>query len=77
MFLFVDNNAKSFYGWFDGVAIDNGLSIVEQKEDFRFVLGWDEQAHELATYKENFNRSPKIQANIAYRIYAKAKNSIA
>lgn len=70
-FLFVDNDAKNFYGWLDEMAIDNGLSVVEQKE-YRFVLGWDEQAHELAAYTSKFNRHPKTHAHIAYRIYVKA-----
>lgn len=72
LFLFVDNNAEIFYGWMDEMATSNGLSVVERKEDYRFVLGWDEQAHELATYTDKFNRHPKIQTYIAYRIYAKA-----
>lgn len=71
LFLFVDNNCTCFYEWFDEIALDAGLKIIEKREDYRFVVGWDEQADDLALYNNKFKRNPKLKANIAYRIYRK------
>ena len=71
LFLFVENNDNRFYGWFDEFAADAGLEFVKKQEDYRFVMGSDEQAEELMRYNERFGRSSKITASIAYRIYRK------
>jgi hypothetical protein len=71
LFLLVENNDRRFYGWFDEFAADAGLECIKKQENYYFVMGWDEQADELAIYNAKFERTPKITASIAYRIYRK------
>ncbi len=71
LFLFIDNNSACFYDWLDNIAADGGLEVVEKREDYRFVVGWDEQAGDLERYNNKFQRNPKLKAHIAYRIYRK------
>lgn len=66
LFLFVDNNAEYFYNWFDRLAQDNSISILQQ-DRIRMMLPWDEQKSDLGEYCEKFS-PPKVTANVAYRI---------
>ena len=55
----------------EAVLEQEKLTFVEKERDYRFVVGWDEQADDLALYNNKFGRNPKLQAYIAYRIYRK------
>jgi hypothetical protein len=68
-FLFVDNNSKSFYEWFDELANENGVSIIKSQETF-MVAPSDEKRADLGVYYEKFS-SPKLKANVAYRVAIK------
>ncbi len=70
LFLFVDNNAQSFYGWFDELAEEHHLECVKKENNIRFQTGGDEEARDLDPYYDKFGY-PKLGANIAYRIYRK------
>ena len=70
-FLFVDNNTREFYEWFDEVATQGGLATVKHTEGYHFSLGHDEQKEELEGYIAKFGWYPKLTTSIAYRIYVK------
>jgi hypothetical protein len=72
LFLFVDNSSWIFYNWFDDIAAQCRLVIVEnEKQDFsHFVMDWREEKRDLGIYFEKFG-DPKIQADIVYRVYRK------
>jgi len=65
-FLFIDNNSPNFYDWFDELALANNINILEKGED-RMRIPFDEDKTDLEIYFEKFS-SPKLTANIAYRI---------
>jgi hypothetical protein len=72
LFLLVENNDRRFYGWFDSFAAEAGLDCVTKREDYPFVMTWPgEQAKELERYNQKFERTPKLTASIAYRVYRK------
>lgn len=71
IFLLIDNNTQAFFTQFDEIAQDRGLDHVSGGGDLEYTLGWEEQADALDLYNKKFNRSPKIQFRIAYRIYRK------
>lgn len=69
LFLFVDNNSKDFYSWFDDLAMSNGVSIIKQEETY-MTAPVDEKKDDLGIYFKKFS-SPKLKANVAYRVARK------
>ena len=67
--LFIDNGAYSFYEWFDGLVTKHHYNIVESAQG-KIRMPQKEQAADLGEYFDKFG-SPKITANIAYRIIQK------
>ena len=68
-FLFIDNNSETFYGWFDGLASEAGLELVKGAEAVA-KMPWDEEKKDLEPYNTKFG-PPKLEANIAWRVYRK------
>ena len=66
LFLFVDNNNPKFYDWFDELAETHNIDIIKSKED-SITVPFEEEKSDLGKYLDKFN-SPKLTANIAYRI---------
>lgn len=68
LFLFVDNNDKDFYEWFDEFANANDVEIIARDET-RLVIPNDEKKSDLGVYFQKFSgHYPKLQARVAYRI---------
>jgi hypothetical protein len=67
--LFIDNNNSDFYNWFDGLAANHTVSIVEKFEG-TMKLPSAEEKTDLKDYFTKFG-SPKLQADLAYRIAVK------
>ncbi|MBF2066062.1 MAG: hypothetical protein IGS39_16835 [Calothrix sp. C42_A2020_038] len=66
LFLFIDNNHHQFYSWFDDLAKTHNIKIIDKGEGSN-SLPSDEEKLDLGIYFQKFS-SPKIRANIAYRI---------
>ena len=69
MMLFVDNNSSSFTGWFDRMAVDNGLNIITSN-CAKLVFSNEEEKTDLGIFFEKFGW-PKRESNAAYRILQK------
>lgn len=68
LFLFIDNNDRDgkFAGWFDKLAADHGVKLLESSLcDMAFDI--DEEKKDLEPYFSKFNW-PKRKSNVAYRI---------
>jgi len=70
LFLFIDNAAWKFYSWFDDMAAQGGLETVEKEDHVHILINWQEEKRDLGIYFEKFG-DPKIQSDIAYRVYRK------
>jgi len=66
LFLFVDNNNPEFYNWFDELANEFGVEILKSRQE-NMIAPVHEEKKDLGEYYEKFD-SPKIRANVAYRI---------
>jgi len=69
LFLFIDNRASEFYGWFDSLAAANGIEILEAKS-CNMCFSIDEEKTDLGRYYEKFGW-PKRKSEVAYRIARK------
>ena len=69
LLLYVDNNAAEFTNWFDGLAKENGWSILKAHAG-NITLPFEEEKRDLAPYIDKF-RPPKIGANVACRVAMK------
>lgn len=65
-FLFVDNNSREFYDWFDELAKTHSIDIIKSKED-SINVPFEEEKLDLGKYYDKFS-PPKLKANVAYRI---------
>ncbi|MFN8463959.1 MAG: hypothetical protein U0X20_00350 [Caldilineaceae bacterium] len=68
-FLYLDNNDSRFSSWFEEQARLNCLKLIEQRSS-GIGLSYDEQKTDLGPYLARF-RTPRLQGNVAYRLYAK------
>lgn len=66
LFLFIDNNSSQFYNWFDQLAENHKIVILSSKET-NMTVPFDEDKSDLGKYFDKFD-SPKLKANVAYRI---------
>ncbi len=64
--LFIDNNSSEFITWFDGLAAQHKLGIKEKFEG-TMKMPMAEEKKDLKEYYDKFG-SPKLQADLAYRI---------
>jgi len=71
LFLFVDNNASEFYGWFDSMAKAHNLKIIESRER-TMAFSNDEEKNDVEPYFRKFGW-PKRESNLAYRVCRKEK----
>ena len=67
--LFLDNKTPEFYGWFDDLAVKNGVDI-KMKCETTMTMPLSEQKSDLGKYYNIFkdDESPKIKSDVAYRI---------
>ncbi len=70
LFLYIDNNRPEFTDWFERLATENGLEIISSGDRPKECLPADEEKRDLGVYFSKFG-SPKITANIAFRIARK------
>ena len=66
LFLFVDNNNPKFSDWFDELADTYNINIIKRKEEM-MTVPFEEEKSDLGIYHKKFS-SPKLRANVAYRI---------
>jgi len=71
LFLYVDNGHADFNTYFDARWQAAGLECLIAEDNMRIIPRSTEQAAELATYNSKFERNPKIQAFISYRVLRK------
>jgi len=69
IFLFIDNNNDNFYDWFDQFASNYNIKIKDKGEEKK-NLPFEEEKLDLGEYFDKFG-SPKLTADIAYRIAVK------
>jgi hypothetical protein len=67
--LFVDNNAPTFYGWFDAILAECGWQIVAKYEG-HMLMPCEEQTVDLGAYCEKFGL-PRLKPDVAFRIARK------
>lgn len=67
--LYVDNNSPEFSDWFDGLVVGHGITI-HKSSSTDAQLPTDEEKKDLGEYYTKFG-SPKLTANIAFRIAEK------
>jgi hypothetical protein len=71
MFLYVDNNNEQFYGWFDSLAAAHSLEVLQSSEIPNMLISdFSEEKKDLGRFWEKFE-SPKLRANIAFRVCRK------
>jgi len=70
LLLFLDNNNPDFYNWFDGFVTKHGLKVIESNSG-QMQLPYDEEKLDLEPYKSRLGRSPKISADVAWRVVQK------
>ncbi len=68
-FLYIDNNARSFSDWFDGLWKGSKVKLIEGNEG-RMTTDWGEEKKDLGEYFKKFG-DPKLQAQVAYRVLQK------
>ncbi|WP_304276240.1 hypothetical protein [Caulobacter segnis] len=72
LFFYIDNGAKPFNEYIDGLAGAAGLETVFSIDNKRFTPSYSEQASELAEYRKKFDGlNPKIQAYLSCRVFRK------
>lgn len=70
LLLFIDNNSSQFYDHFDTLATTAGLQRVAGGEE-KFQMEYSEEKTDLEPYYSKLVHKPKIQSNIAWRVYRK------
>lgn len=72
LFLYVDNNNEQFYGWFDSLAAEHSLEVLQSGEVRLIISDYSEEKTDLGEFWEKFE-NPKIRANIAFRVCRKGQ----
>jgi len=73
LLLYIDNNSPCFTDWFDLLVKTGGLEVL-QSDEKTAKMPFDEEKTTLGEYLDKFS-SVKLEANIAYRIWRKPKQS--
>lgn len=71
MFLYIDNNNAQFYDWFDTLAANNSLTVLQSGQLGMRIEDLSEEKTDLAEYWDKFG-NPKLKANVAFRVCRKA-----
>jgi hypothetical protein len=66
LFLYVDNNAPEFYGWFDGLAAKHGIQQLHA-DCGNMAFSNEEEKTDLGRYYEKFGW-PKRESDVAFRV---------
>lgn len=68
---FIDNNSDKYYNWFDSLTSDNNFDILSSGAE-QWTPTYDEEKKVLEKYTTRLGgRSPKLRANLAYRLLQK------
>ena len=70
LFLYVDNNNRHFFDWFDSLVSENGLTVLSASEEVIKIRDFSEEKKDLGKYWRKFG-NPRLTANAAYRICQK------
>lgn len=70
MFLFIDNNASEFYGWYDTLAASHGIQQV-QGNSCKMAFSNEEEKADLGRYYGKFGW-PKRESRVAFRVGRKS-----
>jgi hypothetical protein len=70
LMLYVDNNNKQFYEWFDSLVVEHGWRVLMSNEGVLGMEDYAEEKRDLEPYYSRF-QDPKLRANVAYRICQK------
>jgi hypothetical protein len=70
-FVYIDNGHSDFTSYFDSQWQRAELQCVLSGENEKWIPRFSERASELKEYQEKFEQSPKIQAQITYRVLRK------
>ena len=73
LILYVDNNNKTFYEWFDSLIAKYKWKVLVSGEENLNIDDYSEEKTDLEPYYSKFKkeRKPKLEANIAYRVCQK------
>lgn len=72
LFFYIDNGHDTFNEYIDKLAADGGLKTLISADNRRFTPSYSEQASELAEYRKKFfDKNPKLQAYLSYRVFRK------
>jgi len=71
LFLYDDNGSDVFNDYFDEQWKKAGLELIESESNTWWTPSYDEQASELAAYKDKFGENPKLKSKLSYRILRK------
>lgn len=71
LFVYDDNGHSDFNEYFDALWKETGLECLLSKDNVRFIPRFSEQAAELAHYQGKFGQSPRLQAQLSYRVLRK------
>lgn len=66
-----DNNAPTFYQWFDMIANRAGLETLLADKGQRKIYDRGEQRRDLGDYETKFGRSAKLQGDLCWRVLRK------
>jgi hypothetical protein len=70
LILYVDNNNKTFYAWFDSLVAAHNWKVLISNEETLGMEDYREEKRDLEPYYSKF-QDPKLSANIAYRVCEK------
>lgn len=68
--LFIDNKTNRYRDWFDSYVSEDKFEIVISNES-RWTPSFDDQKAALGEYLDLLKESPKLQAEVAYRVLRK------
>lgn len=70
LMLYVDNNNKMFYEWFDSLVAKHNWKVLMSNEGVLKLDDYSEEKRDLEPYYSKF-QDPKLTANVAYRVCQK------
>ncbi len=73
LLLFIDNNSPEFRDWFDELATNHDLEILESAGGTMQLPAHEEKC-DLEPYKARLKRDPKLKADVAWRVVRKRAN---
>ncbi len=69
-----DNNAYTFYNWFDQITASAGLQTILSSSGTRKIYDGGEQTADLGDYATRFKRSARLTGELCWRVLRKPEN---